>query len=57
MNENDLITFNAKIERNVKEQFKEICKRDGKKIAFEVNVILKEYIERHTENNNKVKVG
>ena len=57
MNENELVIFNIKIEKEIKEQFKELVKKQGKKLAFEVNEILKEYIEKHTLNDNKVKVG
>ncbi len=45
MNENDLITFNAKIERSVKEDFKNVVKKKGRKISFEVNELMKKYIE------------
>jgi hypothetical protein len=51
MNENDLITFNAKIEKSVKEDFKMIVKKQGKKISFELNEILKRYVNEYNKNN------
>ena len=53
MNEKDLVSFNIKIEREVKEQFKQIVKSEGKVIHFTMNEILKEFIKNKLDKKEQ----
>jgi predicted SpoU family rRNA methylase len=53
MNEKDLVNFNIKVEREVKEQFKKIVKSEGKIIHFTMNEILKEFIKNKIEKREE----
>jgi hypothetical protein len=44
MNE-ELATFNSRIEKSVKDEFKILVKSEGKKISWVINELIKDYIE------------
>lgn len=52
MDDSKLIRYTVQIEIDVRDEFKKICKQNGFKAGFMMNELMKEFIEKHSNEKS-----